>query len=70
MMIMIIIIIIIIIMIIIIIVIIIMIIIIIIITSCNLCTARAYTPHLSFMREQPTLAAKGRSLYDLSNMMS
>ena len=45
------------------------IIIIIIITSCNPCT-RAYTTHLSFMREQPTLAAKERSLYDLSNIMS
>ena len=42
--------------------------IIIILTSCIPCTARAYTQHLSFMRyEQPTLAAKGRSLYDLSN---
>ena len=43
--------------------------IIIVITSCNLCTARAYTTHLSFMREQPTLAAKERSLYDLSNII-
>ena len=50
--------------------IIIIMIIIIIITSCNPCTARSYTPHLRCMREQPTLAAKGRSFYDRSNIIS
>ena len=43
---------------------------IILITSCYPFTALAYTPLLSYTKDQPTLAAKGRSLYDLSNIMS
>ena len=49
-------------------VIIIMLMIIIIMTSCNPCTARAYTQHLRFTRwKQLTLAAKDWALYALSN---